>query len=83
MASQQFEQMLCQPDAVVSVEYLINSTDRLIGIYTMYDEHEGDCAAMATFGEQLLRLSRQHLPNLACISFKAMKDFYSDSMTGN
>ena len=82
MASQEFERTLCEPEAIVSVEYLTNGTELLIRIYEKYDQHEGDDTAMATFGEQLLCLFCEHLPNFVCISFKAMKDFYSHSMTG-
>ena len=82
MASQEFERTLCEPEAIVSIKYLTDGTEQLMSIYEKYDQHEQDGTAMTAFGEQLLPLFCKHLPNFVCISFKAMKDFYSHSMTG-
>ena len=82
MASHEFERTLYEPEAIVSVEYLTNATEWLMDIHEKYEQHEEDDTAMTTFGEQLLCLFCEHLPNFVCISFKAMKDFYSHSMTG-
>ena len=81
-ASHEFEHTLCEPEAIVSVEYLTNAIGWLMDIHEKYEQHEKDDTAMTTFGEQLLCLFCEHLPNFVCISFKAMKDFYSHSMTG-
>ena len=80
LSTQQF-QRIQRSGCLVSSKYLIECISYFTSLCKIYEECE-DNHVLNKFGEQLVCLFEKHLPNLACVSFQAMKDVYCDSMPG-
>ena len=65
------------------VTYLVNAARILKELNIIYDDDKQlDEMTTTIFEKQVVFASKKYLPELACVSFKAMKDGYLDSWSG-
>lgn len=80
-AKKEFQFVLHEAHHTIKVTYLIQASKHLGELCKIYEDCT-DVLWQKLFGEQVAFLFRRHLPELSCVSFKAMKDMYSNTMSG-
>lgn len=82
MAHDEFSRVLYS-SKLTDVSYLVNGAKLLNKLGTIYEEHGQKSGSVITSLEkQIVIMSQRYLPEFMCVSFKAMKDGYSDSLSG-
>ena len=77
LSHEEFHRVLHQPK-LTDVAYLVNTAKFLRGLNIIY---ENDVVIMMA-EKQISVMIEKYLPEMACVSFKALKDGYSDSLSG-
>ena len=68
---------------LTDVSYLVNAAKLLNKLGSIYeDDSQMNGSAINSFEKQIVTMSQKYLPEFMCVSFKAMKDGYSDSLSG-
>lgn len=68
---------------LTDVSYLVNGTKLLNKLAIIYEDcDKTNQSAITSFERQIVMMSQKYLPEFMCVSFKAMKDGYSDSLSG-
>ena len=68
---------------LTNVPYLVNAAKLLNKLGTIYEDcNQINELAIKCFERQIIAISQKYLPEFICVSFKAMKDGYSDSLSG-
>ena len=68
---------------LTDVSYLVNAAKLLDKLATIYeDSSQINGSATNSIEKQIVTMSQKYLPEFMCVSFKAMKDGYSDSLSG-
>ena len=80
-AKKEFQFVLHEAHHTIKVTFLIQASKHLGELCKIYEDCT-DVSWQKLFGEQVAFLFRRHLPELSCVSFKAMKDMYSNTMSG-
>lgn len=80
-AKKEFQYVLHEAHHTIKVTFLIQASKHLGELCKIYEDCT-DLSWQKLFGEQVVFLFRRHLPELSCVSFKAMKDVYSNTMSG-
>ena len=80
-AKKEFQFVLHEAHRTIKVTFLIQASKHLGELCKIYEDCT-DLSWQKLFEEQVAFLFRRHLPKLSCISFKAMKDLYSNTMSG-
>lgn len=80
-AKKEFQYVLHEAHHTIKVTFLIQASKCLVELCKMYEDCT-DLSQQKLFEEQVAFLFRRHLPELSCVSFKAMKDMYSNTMSG-
>ena len=80
-AEKEFQDVLHKAQHTIKVAFLIQASKHLYELCKMYEDCT-DLSQQKVFGEQVAFLFRRYLPELSCVSFKAMKDMYSETMSG-
>ena len=82
MAHDEFCRVLYS-DKLTDVSYLVNAAKLLNKLGSIYeDDSQMNGSAINSFEKQIVTMSQKYLPEFMCVSFKAMKDGYSDSLSG-
>ena len=80
--SVEFHRVLYKSDEIVDISFLLKTSKLLKQLVDIYEDVPADSIILSTLERQVTYISTKHLPELASISFKAMKDAYSDSLSG-
>ena len=80
-AEKEFQYVLHKAQHTIKVAFLIQASKHLYELCKIYQDCT-DLSQQKLFGEQVAFLFRRYLPELSCVSFKAMKDMYSETMSG-
>ena len=68
---------------LTNIPYLVNAAKLLNKLGTIYEDgNQINEQAIKCFERQIVAISQKYLPEFICVSFKAMKDGYSDSLSG-
>ena len=68
---------------LTNVPYLVSAAKLLNKLSTIYEDcNQTNEVAIKCFEKQIVTISQKYLPEFICVSFKAMKDGYSDSLSG-
>jgi len=64
--------------------FLVQGAKALEELCNIYEENDqkGGLATTIAYGKQIVDISKRYLPELICVSFKALKDGFSDSLLG-
>ena len=80
--SAEFHRVLYKSDEIVDISFLVKTAKLLNQLSDIYENVPADSFISLALERQVTYISTKHLPELASISFKAMKDVYSDSLSG-
>lgn len=81
MAHEEFHRVLYS-SKLTDVPYLVNATKLLNKLGTIYEDCDQiDESALKSIEKQIVAMSQKYLPEFICVSFKAMKDGFSDSLS--
>ena len=80
-AKKEFQFVLHEAHHTIKVTFLIQASKHLGELCKIYEDCT-DLSWQKLFEKQVAFLFRRHLPELSCVSFKAMKDLYSNTMSG-
>ena len=68
---------------LTNVAYLENAAKLLNKLNSIYEDNSQlNGSVTSSFEKQIVAVSQKYLPEFMCVSFKAMKDGYSDSLSG-
>ena len=68
---------------LTDIPYLVNAAKLLSKLATIYEDcNQVNELAIKCFEKQIVAVLYKYLPEFMCVSFKAMKDGYSDSLSG-
>jgi len=82
MAYNEFHRVLYS-SKLTDVSYLVNGAKLLNKLGTIYENSsQPNESAIDIFEKQIVTMSQKYLPEFMCVSFKAMKDGFEDSLSG-
>ena len=81
LSHDEFERVLYS-SRLTDVSYLVKAARNLKELSIIYDDDSKKTDKVTKiFESQIITISERFLPELACVSFKALKDAYSDTLS--
>lgn len=81
LSHDEFQRVLYS-NRLTDVSYLVNAAKILKELNLIYENDNQLDEVITIFENQITMIAEMFLPELACVSFKSLKDGYSDSLSG-
>lgn len=76
-----FQLVLNQPDQVIKIDMIKRAAEHLKKLCIVY-EQDLSTSRLKISEQQVIYVSKKYFPEMFCVSFKALQDVYSTSISG-